>query len=237
MEAASRALDKEPKLASLAEQIRDEHAKAVGSARDAITHAIAAGKLLLVAKATVAHGQWLPWLRANCDLSERQAQRLIRVAQKAPALLEANTSRVSDLSLSAALHLLSKPAEPKSAARRRRVSIVSGGFEKALRELAGHFVDEEIQKEAEGHFEPAPPEPRRPAKEVCVEEISRLLPRINSLSNELGRHLGVLKRVPAVDRPAFWGDELTNILAVLRSFEEVLGAPAIGILRSLDGKK
>jgi Protein of unknown function (DUF3102) len=90
-------------LDPLAVKIRAEHAAASAAARDAIGHAINAGRLLLEAKGKLKHGEWLPWLEKHCELSERQAQRYMRVAQKAPALLEANPTRVSDLSMRGAL--------------------------------------------------------------------------------------------------------------------------------------
>lgn len=62
-------------LNPLATQIRAEHAAASAAARDAITHAINAGLLLLEAKGKLPHGQWLPWLSEHYELSERQAQR------------------------------------------------------------------------------------------------------------------------------------------------------------------
>jgi len=77
------------KLQTLAAKIRTEYAKANASAMDAVEHAVAAGRLLAEAKATVAHGKWLPWLKANCpEISERRAQAYIQVSKRATALLE-----------------------------------------------------------------------------------------------------------------------------------------------------
>lgn len=55
-----------PALAELAAAINAEHQAAERTARKAIEHAKAAGDKLLLAKAQVAHGQWLPWLSTNC---------------------------------------------------------------------------------------------------------------------------------------------------------------------------
>ena len=54
-------------LTDLAARIRVEHG-AAASLGDAARHAIAAGELLIEAKALVRHGQWLPWLRDHCSL-------------------------------------------------------------------------------------------------------------------------------------------------------------------------
>jgi hypothetical protein len=43
-------------------------------------HAVAAGKLLIEAKAQIPHGQWLMWLREHVQIPERTAQRYMEVA-------------------------------------------------------------------------------------------------------------------------------------------------------------
>ena len=40
-----------------------------------------AGLLLIEAKSLVAHGEWLPWLQANCKTGERQARTYMRLAR------------------------------------------------------------------------------------------------------------------------------------------------------------
>jgi len=42
--------------------------------KNSVRHAIAAGTLLIEAKDKLGHGQWLPWLRDHCTISERTAQ-------------------------------------------------------------------------------------------------------------------------------------------------------------------
>jgi hypothetical protein len=96
-------------LDQLGAQIRAEHLAAEASAADAIAHAIEAGQLLLQAKDKVEHGEWLPWLTEHCERSERQAQRYMKIATRLPALLEANPTRASDLSIRGALALLTTP--------------------------------------------------------------------------------------------------------------------------------
>ena len=69
------ALETVPDLPALAAAINVEHT-AVGEALKAgLSHAIRAGELLIEAKALAGHGEWLPWLAANCaTISERTAQ-------------------------------------------------------------------------------------------------------------------------------------------------------------------
>ena len=93
-------------LDGLATLIRAEH-QAVGfAAKNMLEHALRAGEALLAAKEQLDYGKWLPWLRSACDLSERHAQRYMAIFA-AREELKANATRVSDLSLRAALEQIS----------------------------------------------------------------------------------------------------------------------------------
>lgn len=101
--------DAGPALATLAAEINAEHEAAENHARKAIEHARAAGDKLLLAKAGVAHGQWLPWLAANCPrLAERTAQAYMKLAKGWP-LLKLKSATVADLTINDALKLLNSP--------------------------------------------------------------------------------------------------------------------------------
>jgi hypothetical protein len=70
-------------LSTLADEINYEHAHALECAVSAVRRARRAGELLLQAKEQCEHGEWLPWLKANCPrVSERTAQAYMRVARK-----------------------------------------------------------------------------------------------------------------------------------------------------------
>ena len=72
--------------------------------RRGLEHALRAGELLIEAKAGLAHGQWLPWLKENCsDVSERSAQNCMRMAREVAKLEPSNAKRVADLSFRDAL--------------------------------------------------------------------------------------------------------------------------------------
>lgn len=73
-----------PELATMAQQIRVEHKAAQDHADQAIHHAKRAGDLLLKVKAELAHGEFLPWVDANLEVSRRQAQRYMGAAQGKP---------------------------------------------------------------------------------------------------------------------------------------------------------
>jgi Protein of unknown function (DUF3102) len=96
-----------PRFCDLAEQIEHEHQAAVGAARSAIEHAIECGRLLLKAKTTAGHGNWLEWVRANLSFGPRQAQKYCRLAEHADALPDANLD--AHLTIDRALALLATP--------------------------------------------------------------------------------------------------------------------------------
>jgi hypothetical protein len=79
-------------LTDLAARVRIEHEAASAALRDGLKHAIAAGKLLIEAKAQIDHGQWLPWLVEHCLVSERSAQSYMRVARELGKLEESKSA-------------------------------------------------------------------------------------------------------------------------------------------------
>lgn len=93
-------------LADLAARIKPEHEAAAADFNSGLRHAMAAGELLIEAKANVPHGQWLPWLKDNCTMSERTAQAYMRVAHSLNNLDDTKAQRVADLSFRDALHSL-----------------------------------------------------------------------------------------------------------------------------------
>jgi hypothetical protein len=93
-------------LSRLAVTANAEHAAFETTQTAALAHAIAAGEALIEAKCMLGHGEWLPWVEANCDFGERTAQRYMRIAR--------NTSRVSDLrTVREALATLADPSAPR----------------------------------------------------------------------------------------------------------------------------
>jgi protein gp37 len=87
---AFRQPNKNAKLAQLAVDIRQHlHASAAS--------AIEAGRMLIVAKAMLRHGDWLPWLRVHVEISGRTASDYMRLARNP------NSQHAADLSIRAAL--------------------------------------------------------------------------------------------------------------------------------------
>lgn len=90
------------------EQINIEHQLANSKASEAVQHATNCGLMLLQVKASLNHGEWLPWLNGEIEagrlaVGERQARRYMQLAS--------NRTRESNLietpSIRAALELLS----------------------------------------------------------------------------------------------------------------------------------
>ena len=66
------------------------------------------GRCLIEAKDMLPHGEWLPWLNERVELSERAAQRFMRLAREWP-----NPTALSDLGATKALTLLALPVEER----------------------------------------------------------------------------------------------------------------------------
>ncbi len=90
--------DPKDKTKGIAALINIEHRAVEASFKDAMVHAIAAGELLVRAKALVKHGDWLPWVGKYCDCSERTARVYMQMA--------GNRQRAADLSIRQNLKLL-----------------------------------------------------------------------------------------------------------------------------------
>lgn len=91
-------------LAVAAAEINAAHAAACRHADKAIDCAKQAGRLLLQVKSQLPHGQWLPWLAANCAVSDRQAQRYIRAHRGLPLPLRAIKDDRDDVKNDAVSH-------------------------------------------------------------------------------------------------------------------------------------
>jgi len=91
-----------PVLGDLARLANDAHRKAEGAAVSALEYAREAGEYLTQAKAQCKHGEWLPWLEANFEATERTARNYMTVFRRWDELTE-NRQRVADLSLRGAL--------------------------------------------------------------------------------------------------------------------------------------
>jgi DUF3102 family protein len=98
------------RLPVLAASIAEHIAAAEKATRRGLEHAIAAGQLLREAKDLVDHhGDWLPWLQANCRLGSRQAQTYMRLAKNRHRLDAIKNESSAHLTIAAAVALVGRP--------------------------------------------------------------------------------------------------------------------------------
>jgi hypothetical protein len=93
-------------LTDLAARIRAEHEATALSLKRGLEHSMTAGQLLIEAKALLKHGQWLPWLRDLCAISERTAQLYMRLAKNRDTIEKKNPQPIADLTMNEAAALL-----------------------------------------------------------------------------------------------------------------------------------
>ena len=101
-------------LDSLARRIDAEHGQVATALQSALRHAISAGEMLIEAKRQVGHGQWLPWLAANCSVPARTATHYMALARQRKKLSDQN-GNVLPISVHKAvqwLRLLAQSPEP-----------------------------------------------------------------------------------------------------------------------------
>lgn len=91
-------------IEDIAFQINREHELFESSMKSSIEHAIRCGELLAEQKAKLKHGEWIPWVENNCELSHSMANKYMKIAS--------NSERVPNLdtenSLRGILKLLAK---------------------------------------------------------------------------------------------------------------------------------
>ena len=102
------------RLPILAENIRTHHRAALDAAGTATRHAMTCGEMLIEAKKELSHGEWLPWLKEHCEISERTAQAYMRIARKVAEMDIAKSAAVADLPLRTALKAIADE-QPKDA--------------------------------------------------------------------------------------------------------------------------
>lgn len=92
------------RLAELANGIRQAHRDTRAAAERAAERALAAGTMLVEAKALVKHGEWAGWLAANVpEISERTAQRYMGFVKAG-----LKTATVADLGIRGASEAIAK---------------------------------------------------------------------------------------------------------------------------------
>ena len=83
---------------TLAQKINVAHRHAISHADKAIEYARQAGELLLSVKNDLPHGDFIPWVECNVDVTPRQAQRYMAAAQGRPTPVRKLTSKTTQVS-------------------------------------------------------------------------------------------------------------------------------------------
>ena len=97
------------KSAGTVAEIRRLHEEIGASLRLTLDKAIRVGELLSKQKAGLAHGEWLPWVKANCPFAGRTAREYMRFYQRREELKSASLA-----DLSSARKLLTTPPEDEN---------------------------------------------------------------------------------------------------------------------------
>ncbi len=97
----------------LAARINAEHRAVERAALTALEHALAAGDLLIRAKAGVKHGAWRAWVESNCACSFRTSQVYARLASRRAEVEAAKAQSPAHLSIDGALRALAAPSLPQ----------------------------------------------------------------------------------------------------------------------------
>jgi hypothetical protein len=89
-------------LTDLATRIRSLHAQVLDHGKNVVRKAIDAGTGLIDAKRQVGHGNWLRWLKENCELSERTSEVYMECARNRQKL-ESKIATAANMTLHQAL--------------------------------------------------------------------------------------------------------------------------------------
>jgi len=132
-------------LGELAARVKSLHADVVAAGKNVVRKAIEAGVALIDAKRQVGHGNWLRWLRDNCELSERTAEVYMECARNRQKL-EAIIAGAANMTLAQALrkikHKLDKDGDGAMGKyEKARVALI-----KKLAELPPEDVEDAAQR-------------------------------------------------------------------------------------------
>lgn len=109
---------------------------------DLARNIVCIGLRLIEAKAMLSHGEWLPWLRENVQISESSAQSYMRVAREFP-----NPQLVGDLGVRKTLQLLALPESEREEFMAEAHQV--NGEEKAVIDMTSRELERAIKERNE----------------------------------------------------------------------------------------
>ena len=81
---------------SRAAEIRRLHGEIAGELSNTVEKAIRVGELLTAEKAEHDHGEWLPWVEANCGIKARTVQEYMRMFENRAVLKSARLAHLAE---------------------------------------------------------------------------------------------------------------------------------------------
>lgn len=194
-------------LNALAVQIRTEVDAAEADFRSAVAHAIRAGELLIEAKSQVGHGQWLPWLAANCSVKEREAQNYMRLARNRNAVADLPTIRQAV----AALTTPEPEPEPERLVR---------NIKEAPRDVQNTVIREMLRQRQESR----PPPSRIPDKLADLSTYHGIDKELAKAALALDRALRIVREAEQpIRNPEFLIEDVGHVRAALDLLLAALG--------------
>jgi hypothetical protein len=150
---------------SRAERVNELQGMIYSSAQNMVEYAIEIGQILIEVKASLEHGDFIPWVMANCDFNRMQAWRYMKLA-------EANVSHAIHFegvtSIREALKLLEPPKEPKQLPT--RVDSMGTRYEPAQVRYTADGEEEYVDGEYEDIDKRVAKAAEVPVRETLVED-------------------------------------------------------------------
>jgi hypothetical protein len=136
-------------LDDLVTKIKAEFTAMKEAARNVVRRAIAVGEYLNQAKAKVEHGKWGQWLKDNFGMTDRSAQRYMKLADNKQRIEDhiRKTDTVSDLSFNKAMGLIKSSSEGSGKSDGKRNGSGSGANPEA--DSASNDEEEPITAKAD----------------------------------------------------------------------------------------
>jgi hypothetical protein len=132
-------------LADLATRIKSLHAQVLDAGKNVVRKAIEAGVALIDAKRQVGHGNWLRWLRDNCELSERTAEVYMECARNRQKL-EAIIAGAANMTLAKALREIKPNLDKGNDGAMGKYEKARAALIKKLAELPPEDVEDAAQR-------------------------------------------------------------------------------------------
>jgi hypothetical protein len=141
-------------LVAIAREINASEARIEALKARAVEEAVVQGNLLAKAKAALPHGQFTPWLQANCHVTPVQARKYMRLAAGVAGLPEPDRARLLHMGFEAAVKEVTQPKTkpkrkaPPRASQAAKTKVVTVDLSSASLE----DIHAELERRLDGHI-------------------------------------------------------------------------------------